>query len=179
MSESVAILLYLAEKYKLPDHWYPANLEKRAKINEFLYWHVNVIRPLLVQDFWLKVMAPTLLQRNAPAEKLEAVAQEFNAALDQFEKIFLQGKPYISGKEISVADVVSFCDLVQASRTGQNMFEERPKIAAWRQNVESHLGMELIDEAHKAALSAGSYSKDSMDPKGVEWLTARVKLLLL
>ncbi|XP_043910125.1 glutathione S-transferase theta-1-like isoform X1 [Protopterus annectens] len=194
MSESIAILQYLAEKYKLSDHWYPANLEKRAKINEFLLWHVNVVRPLMVKDFWFKVMAPTLLGRTAPAERLEAVAQEFSTVLDQFEKTFLQGKTYISGEEISVADVVSFCDLIQmgdvhlsvynnsnmslTTRTGQNIFEKRPKMAAWRQNVESHIGLELINEAQKAALSAGSYSKDSMDPKGVEWLTARVKLLL-
>ncbi|XP_043924608.1 glutathione S-transferase theta-1-like [Protopterus annectens] len=178
MSESVAILLYLAEKYKLPDHWYPANVEKRAKINEFLFWHVNVIRSLIGKDFWLKILVPTVLGRTAPAEKLEAVEQEFSAALDQFEKTFLQGKTYISGEEISVADVLSLCDLIQATCTGQNIFEERPKMAAWRRNVESHIGMELINEAQKVVLNAGSYSKDSMDSKGVEWLTARAQLLL-
>lgn len=178
LSESVAILMYLAEKYKVPDHWYPANLEKRAKINEFLFWHVNVVRPLITKHFWLKVLAPTLLGRAAPAAKLEAVAQEFTEALNQFENTFLCDKAYISGEELSLADIVSFCDLLQATRAGQDIFEERPKMAAWRQHVESNIGMALINETNKAALNAGSFSKESMDPKGVEWLTARVQLLL-
>lgn len=40
---SIAILLYLARKFKTPDHWYPADLQKRAKVDEYLSWqHVNI-----------------------------------------------------------------------------------------------------------------------------------------
>ena len=36
---SSAILKYLVTKYKLPDHWYPSDLQRRAKIEEYLGWH--------------------------------------------------------------------------------------------------------------------------------------------
>ena len=41
---SSAILKYLVTKYNLPDHWYPADTEKRAKIEEYLNWHATGMR---------------------------------------------------------------------------------------------------------------------------------------
>ncbi|XP_041346981.1 glutathione S-transferase theta-1-like, partial [Gigantopelta aegis] len=36
--ESAAIMKYLAAKHNVPDHWYPKDIEKRAKIDEYLSW---------------------------------------------------------------------------------------------------------------------------------------------
>ena len=36
---SAAIMKYLVCKHKLPDHWYPADLQQQAKIDEYLHWH--------------------------------------------------------------------------------------------------------------------------------------------
>lgn len=33
---SHAILRYLAQKHKTPDHWYPADLERRAKVDQYV-----------------------------------------------------------------------------------------------------------------------------------------------
>ena len=35
---SGAILRYLCDKYQLPDHWYPKDLQSRAKVDEALSW---------------------------------------------------------------------------------------------------------------------------------------------
>ena len=35
---------YFIDKYQLPDHWYPSDTQKRAKIEEYLNWHGNGIR---------------------------------------------------------------------------------------------------------------------------------------
>lgn len=37
-------MTYLVHKYKLPDHWYPSDLQKRAKIDEYLHWHHTFLR---------------------------------------------------------------------------------------------------------------------------------------
>ena len=36
---SVAMLQYLSAKYSTPDHWYPSEINSRARINEYLSWH--------------------------------------------------------------------------------------------------------------------------------------------
>ncbi len=35
---------YLVSKYKLPDHWYPADLQQQARIEEYLHWHHTNLR---------------------------------------------------------------------------------------------------------------------------------------
>ena len=37
-------MTYLIGKYHLPDHWYPSELRKRAKIDEYLHWHHTFLR---------------------------------------------------------------------------------------------------------------------------------------
>ena len=36
---SPAILRYLITRYKLPEHWYPTDPCKRARVDEYLSWH--------------------------------------------------------------------------------------------------------------------------------------------
>jgi len=44
LGESAAIMTYLCNSRKLPDHWYPADLKARAKIDQFLHWHHQHLR---------------------------------------------------------------------------------------------------------------------------------------
>ncbi len=40
---SVAILKYLATVYKVADHWYPQDVKRRAKVDEYMAWqHANI-----------------------------------------------------------------------------------------------------------------------------------------
>ncbi|XP_075372354.1 glutathione S-transferase theta-2B isoform X2 [Mycteria americana] len=113
LAESIAILLYLARKFKTPDHWYPSDLQKRARVDEYLSWqHVN-IRGKGSKLFLTKVLLPLLTGQPLPPEKLEGVTEELNVVLKQFEEKFLQDKPFIAGSEISLADLVALVELMQ------------------------------------------------------------------
>ena len=46
---------YICAKYKLPDHWYPIDINKRAKIDEYLSWHHTNTRPASIDITWGKV----------------------------------------------------------------------------------------------------------------------------
>lgn len=56
---SIAIMKYLAEKYQTSDHWYPADLQKRARVNEYLSWQHMGIRMHGSKMFWLRVSDAT------------------------------------------------------------------------------------------------------------------------
>lgn len=43
-THSSAILRYLVTQYKLPDHWYPADVHQRARVDEYLSWHSSNLR---------------------------------------------------------------------------------------------------------------------------------------
>lgn len=54
-------MLYLAEKFKTPDFWYPADLRQRARVNEYLSWQHTAIRMHGSKIFWLRVRSPSLI----------------------------------------------------------------------------------------------------------------------
>ena len=41
---SSSILKYLVRKYNLPEHWYPSDVKRQAKIDEYLGWHGTNLR---------------------------------------------------------------------------------------------------------------------------------------
>ncbi|NXX77479.1 GSTT1 transferase, partial [Urocolius indicus] len=154
---SIAILLYLAQKFKTPDHWYPSDLQKRARVDEYLSWQHTNVRAKGSKFFLTKVLLPLILGQTLPPEKLEGVTEELNIVLKQFEEKFLQDKPFIIGNEISLADLVAVVELMQPVSAGYDLFEERPKLAEWRRRVEDALGKQLFQEAHEGILKAKSF----------------------
>lgn len=57
---SIAILQYLAAKHRTPDRWYPADLQKRARVDEFLSWQHTNIRTHGSKVFWFRVRVALL-----------------------------------------------------------------------------------------------------------------------
>ncbi|KAJ6659092.1 hypothetical protein lerEdw1_019395 [Lerista edwardsae] len=120
LAESIAILLYLARKFRTPDHWYPSELQQRARVDEFLSWQHTGIRPFGSKVFMIKSLAPVVLASPLPPEKLEGAVEGLNEALKAFEEKFLQDKPFIAGDEISLADLVALVELTQELFAGES-----------------------------------------------------------
>lgn len=49
------MLIYLSSKYQVADHWYPADLQARARVHEYLGWHTDNIRGIFGVPLWTKV----------------------------------------------------------------------------------------------------------------------------
>ncbi|TRY88556.1 hypothetical protein DNTS_034538 [Danionella cerebrum] len=173
LAESVAIMIYLAEKFRTPDHWFPADLRKRARVNEYLSWQHTSIRMHGAKIIWFKVMIPNLFQTEVPKEKMDATIENLNIALHFFEEKFLQDKPFIVGDQISLADLVAIVELIQPLGAGMDLFETRPKLKAWKERVRETLGAELFDEAHRGILSIQEHVK-TMDASGLAPLKAKI-----
>ncbi|CAK6976111.1 glutathione S-transferase theta-1b [Scomber scombrus] len=154
LAESIAILLYLAEKYKTPDFWYPPDLQQRARINEYLSWQHMAIRMHGSKIFWLRLMIPKVLGVDVPQDKLDAALEDLNGSLKLLEDKFIQDRPFIAGEHISLADLVAIVEVMQPVGSGLDVFEGRPKLSAWRDRVQAAIGKELFDEAHQIILGA-------------------------
>uniref|UniRef100_A0A8C3F1T9 glutathione transferase n=1 Tax=Chrysemys picta bellii TaxID=8478 RepID=A0A8C3F1T9_CHRPI len=148
LAESIAILLYLSRKFNTPDHWYPSDLQKRARVDEYLSWH-----------------QPGRGGQPFSPEKLEEAVEELNSALKQFEEKFLQDKPFIVGNEISLADLVAIVELMQPVGCGCDIFENRPKLVEWRSRVEEAVGKELFQQAHEIILNVKNMSTTQLPPE--------------
>ncbi|XP_030580383.1 glutathione S-transferase theta-1b isoform X1 [Archocentrus centrarchus] len=153
LAESAAIMLYLAEKFKTPDFWYPADLQQRARVNEYLSWQHTAIRMHGSKIFWLRLLIPKVMGVEVPQEKMDSAFEDLQSSLKLFEEKFLQDRPFIVGDHITLADLVAIVEIMQPVASGLDVFEGRPKLSAWRDRVQEAIGKELFDEAHQDILA--------------------------
>ncbi|XP_021509444.1 glutathione S-transferase theta-2-like isoform X2 [Meriones unguiculatus] len=152
LTESSAILIYLSSKYQVADHWYPADPQARARVHEYLGWHADNIRSTFGVLLWAKVLAP-LIGIQIPEEKVERNREQMVLALQRLEEKFLGDRAFLTGQQVTLADLMSLEELMQPVALGCNLFEGRPRLSAWRDRVEAFLGAELCQEAHGLILS--------------------------
>ncbi|XP_067231913.1 glutathione S-transferase theta-1b [Chanodichthys erythropterus] len=173
LAESVAIMMYLAEKFHTPDYWYPADLQKRARVNEYLSWQHSAIRMHGSKILWFKLLIPKALGVEVPKEKMDTAEEYLDGSLKLFEEKFLQDRPFIVGDQISLADLVAVVEIMQPLGAGMDVFENRPKLKAWKDRVREEIGVELFDEAHQAILSLQE-AVETMDPKKMEHMKPKI-----
>ncbi|XP_030005385.1 glutathione S-transferase theta-1b [Sphaeramia orbicularis] len=154
LAESIAIMQYMAEKFKTPDFWYPADLQQRARVNEYLSWQHTAIRMNGSKIFWMRLMMPTVYELEVPQEKMDGAIEDLNTSLTLIEEKFIQDKAFIIGDNISLADLVAIVEIMQPLGAGLDIFEGRPKLSAWRDRVVDAIGKDLFDDAHQKILGA-------------------------
>ncbi|KAG8455872.1 hypothetical protein GDO86_001893 [Hymenochirus boettgeri] len=177
MAESTAMLLYMARKFKTPDHWYPADVKKCALVDEYLAWQHTNTRPNGSKVFWVKLMAPVVMGQEAPREKVDAILAEFDTTLKLLEDKFIQNKPFIAGDKISVADLVAIVEIMQVVGAGIAVFDERPKLAAWKKRVVEALGEELFLESHECILNAKKMASEPFPPELIQMLKSKMAVI--
>ncbi|XP_028807174.1 glutathione S-transferase T1 [Neltuma alba] len=113
--ESHAILIYLATAFpRIADHWYPADIYGRAKINSVLDWHHSNLRHGAVTYVVNTVLAPALgypLDPKAAAEAEKVLLY----SLSKLEDVWLSGDGcfLVGGFQPSIADLSMVCELMQ------------------------------------------------------------------
>ncbi|KAK7358627.1 hypothetical protein VNO77_00565 [Canavalia gladiata] len=113
--ESHAILIYLASAFPgVADHWYPADLSRRARIHSVLDWHHQNLRRGAATFVLHTVLAPLLgkplnQQAGAEAEKI------LISSLSTIENIWLKGsgRYLLGGLRPSIADLSLVCEIMQ------------------------------------------------------------------
>ncbi|KAL0331246.1 UNVERIFIED_CONTAM: Glutathione S-transferase T1 [Sesamum angustifolium] len=113
--ESHAYLIYLASAFPgVADHWYPADVGKRAKIHSVLDWHHTNLRRGSVGYIFNTAVALAL---GLPANPQAAAEGEnlMSASLATLESFWLEGDaPFLLGNsKPSIADLALVCEIMQ------------------------------------------------------------------
>lgn len=147
LTESDAIMKYLATKYDIPEHWYPRQPERRAKVDEYTAWHHSNTRPHAARVFILEVLLPTQTGSQVDKDRLSHALSQLDDTLDKLESMFLRRQPFLCGDDITLADLLAICELMQPLGGGRDVLEQRPQLQHWRKRVQSAVGDDF-DRAH-------------------------------
>ncbi|XP_037536742.1 glutathione S-transferase theta-2 [Nematolebias whitei] len=147
LTESDAILKYLAMTCDIPEHWYPRQLEQRARVDEYTAWHHTNTRPKAAKVFILEVLLPMQFRAQVDEVRLKRALSELEDMLDKLESMFLRRQPFLCGDDITVADLLAVCELMQPLGGGRDILKDRPQLQRWKSRVQSAVG-ESFDEAH-------------------------------
>ncbi|KAK9887759.1 hypothetical protein WA026_000074 [Henosepilachna vigintioctopunctata] len=158
LSESIAIIRYLASKYEIKDNLYPSNFKQRALIDEYLEWQHHNTRQhfaMFTQHLWFIPLRTGTPADQKEVEKYEKALQE---TLDKIENLWLGNNSYLCGHKISVADLFAACEIEEPRLGGYDPTKGRPKIKEWLERVRTELNPAYA-EAHAALNEVASLHK--------------------
>ena len=150
MSESHAMMRYLAVSRGCADHWYPADLRERAKVNEYLDQHHNFLRQGVGTYGFKKFFAP-VTGRSYTDKELDIHVVAIRRSLTLLEHR-LATKPYLTGNQPTIADISAACELDSGMFFDLNL-SNFPKTKAWlyRMVDADPMMMELSEPIRKLA----------------------------
>ncbi|KAK9927228.1 hypothetical protein M0R45_024421 [Rubus argutus] len=141
--ESHAILIHLACAFPgVADHWYPADLFRRAKINSVLDWHHSNLRRGAATYVQNTVLAPVLGIASNPQAAVEA-EKLLSSSLSKIESIWLKGngKFLLGGFEPSIADISLVCEIMQLElldeKDRSRILGPHKKVLEWIENTKT------------------------------------------
>lgn len=124
LSESAAILVYLAEK---TGQLLPKDPQIRGKVFEQLFFHASGVSPAFLQAFLAAIKATP-----EPEAKARALS-EVERVLGVLEQV-LMGQRFVAGDEYSIADIAHFGWLWRHQSVGASL-EKFPSVARWHAEI--------------------------------------------
>ncbi|XP_027182615.1 glutathione S-transferase T1-like [Coffea eugenioides] len=169
--ESHAILRFLATGFPgIAEHWYPADVFKRAQIDSALDWHHSTIRRGSVGVVLNTTLAPLFgrpldPQAAAEAEKL------LSASLAKIESFWLKGDgPFLLGNsEPSIADLSLVCEIMQLELVDEELqkriLDPYEKVRKWVEDTKKAI-QPHFDEIHAAVFQNKEMIKKALAGAG-------------
>jgi glutathione S-transferase len=154
LTESSAILKYLASKYDLPS--YPKDLKKRAKVDEMMDW----FNTQFYRDYGYNLTYPQIYgHHKRPSDEGQAVTIAWGKERAQGWFKLLNdywlgpSKQYLCGDQITIADYFGAC-LVTMGEVIKCEFSAYPNIERWLGNMRKLQSWKAVNEAHYGFVNA-------------------------
>lgn len=99
------------------ENLYPKDLQKRARVDEFLEWQHLGLRlgcSTYFRNIWLYPMSG--LAEVPSVEKMSKLQQEMENNLKSVEKIWLNKSDFVTGNRLTAADLFGACEIEQLSK---------------------------------------------------------------
>ena len=147
LTESSAILKYLAEKFDLPS--YPKDVKKRAKVNELMDW----FNTHFYHDYGYAVVYPQIYPHHKrPSEEVQKGTIAWGKELTKnWLKVLNdhwlgKGNKYVAGDEITIADYFGAA-LLTCGDPIRTKFDDYPNVVAWLKRMEKTAHWSKCNEA--------------------------------
>jgi len=150
LNESVAIALYLAEKYPKKG-LLPTDLKQRADLHRWLLFVVTELE----QPLWRIARHSNLYPEDKRLPGDIAIASEEFRAMAQVLEAHMKGRQFIVGDKVSVADFVTAYTLDWANEV--HLLDECPVLRAYMER--------MYDRPHAALRIAAAFASLGVTPQ--------------
>ena len=134
LTESRAIMQYLAAK-KPESGLLPRDEQARADVTRWQFWDASHFSPQLGTFTFQKIIKPMMGIGAPDAAKVEEALTNFRRYADVLNKR-LEGKQYVVGNSVTVADLTLASSLMYAEQT-EVPLAEFPHLQAWFSRISS------------------------------------------
>lgn len=130
LTESVAIMCYLAEKFKRNDTLYPTDLKKRALVHQKLCFD----RGTLYERF-----ADLYYPMYFNGARFDAVKKvKLDHGYTAFNKYLSKADPWVDGKHMTIADIALAATVSTAEAAGYDI-RDYPRVVKWFEHAKKHI----------------------------------------
>ncbi|XP_022126842.2 glutathione S-transferase theta-1 [Pieris rapae] len=147
LTESVAIIRYLANENVIPRILYPQDNKEQARVDEYLEWHQIGLRLHCAMFFRVKYLNPIFSGKQPESKQVKSYEERMLNALEEFDTLWLGRNQFVTGDNITVADLFAAVELEQPRMAGFEPAAHYPNIAKWWPKVKQYYNP-YYDEAH-------------------------------
>lgn len=96
-----------------------------------------------------QVIIPRETKKPVDWEQVNMFRKRVSYVVNHLDKSFLKDKPYLCGDEISIADLLCICELMQLNAVDEeHLYETNPNIKAWSERTKTRLSPEF-EKSHQ------------------------------
>lgn len=126
--ETRAILTYLVDKYATDDSLYPKDVQKRAVVDQRLYFDLGTLQKAFGDHFY-----PIMRKEPQIPDSYKGFEKAF-----EFLEVFLEGKKFLAGDFLSVVDFMSGTSLYAFALLGCDL-SKYTNLQRYVASLEDHL----------------------------------------